>query len=63
MQVVMLWLRLAFGHIRPFVQLERRLTSADAGAVVHVTFLTVAGNVPRVEAMPPFRRPRTPVAW
>ncbi|KAJ1274215.1 hypothetical protein BS78_05G045200 [Paspalum vaginatum] len=47
MHVVMLpWL--AFGHISPFAQLARRLA---ASAAVRVTFLTAAGNVPRVEAM------------
>ncbi|RLM69724.1 anthocyanidin 3-O-glucosyltransferase-like [Panicum miliaceum] len=40
---------LAFGHIRPFAQLARRLVSGEAG--VRVTFLTAAGIVPRVEAM------------
>jgi len=47
--IVMLpWL--AFGHITPFAQLARKLVSADGGGV-RVTFLTAAGNVPRVEAM------------
>ncbi|CAM0150412.1 unnamed protein product [Urochloa decumbens] len=40
---------LAFGHISPFAQLTRRLVSGDGG--FRVTFLTAAGNVPRVEAM------------
>uniref|UniRef100_A0A0A8ZWK2 Uncharacterized protein n=1 Tax=Arundo donax TaxID=35708 RepID=A0A0A8ZWK2_ARUDO len=40
---------LAFGHISPFAQLARKLVSGEAG--VRVTFLTAAGNVPRVEAM------------
>lgn len=41
---------LAFGHIVPFVQLARRLLSSTSSSV-RVTFLTAAGNVPRVEAM------------
>ncbi|KAL6660050.1 hypothetical protein ACP70R_002172 [Stipagrostis hirtigluma subsp. patula] len=40
---------LAFGHISPFAQLARKLVSGDGG--IRVTFLTAAGNVPRVEAM------------
>ncbi|TKW00633.1 hypothetical protein SEVIR_8G123800v4 [Setaria viridis] len=40
---------LAFGHISPFAQLTRRLISGDE--TLRVTFLTAAGNVPRVEAM------------
>ncbi|KAG0528708.1 hypothetical protein BDA96_05G035400 [Sorghum bicolor] len=48
MHVVMLpWL--AFGHIVPFAQLARRLLASSSA--VRVTFLTAAGNVPRVEAM------------
>ncbi|CAD6258329.1 unnamed protein product [Miscanthus lutarioriparius] len=48
MHVLMLpWL--AFGHIVPFAQLARRLLASSSS--VRVTFLTVAGNVPRVEAM------------
>ncbi|XP_066340992.1 anthocyanidin-3-O-glucoside rhamnosyltransferase-like [Miscanthus floridulus] len=48
MHVVMLpWL--AFGHIVPFAQLARRLLASSSS--VRVTFLTAAGNVPRVEAM------------
>ncbi|CAN6362915.1 unnamed protein product [Urochloa humidicola] len=47
--VVMLpWL--AFGHISPFAQLARKLVSVD-GVPIRVTFLTAAGNLPRVEAM------------
>ncbi|RCV39054.1 hypothetical protein SETIT_8G192600v2 [Setaria italica] len=40
---------LAFGHISPFAQLTRKLISGDE--TLRVTFLTAAGNVPRVEAM------------
>ncbi|KAL6648726.1 hypothetical protein ACP70R_012950 [Stipagrostis hirtigluma subsp. patula] len=40
---------LAFGHISPFAQLARKLVSGEGG--IRVTFLTAAGNVPRVEAM------------
>ncbi|KAL6853519.1 hypothetical protein ACP4OV_019548 [Aristida adscensionis] len=40
---------LAFGHISPFAELARKLVPGDGG--VRVTFLTAAGNVPRVEAM------------
>ncbi|KAG0528709.1 hypothetical protein BDA96_05G035500 [Sorghum bicolor] len=48
MHVVMLpWL--AFGHIVPFAQLARRLLASSSS--VRATFLTAAGNVPRVEAM------------
>ncbi|CAO2151997.1 unnamed protein product [Urochloa humidicola] len=41
---------LAFGHISPFAQLARRLVSVE-GVPIRVTFLTAAGNLPRVEAM------------
>ncbi|CAD6258331.1 unnamed protein product [Miscanthus lutarioriparius] len=41
---------LAFGHIVPFAQLARRLLASSSSSV-RVTFLTAAGNVPRVEAM------------
>ncbi|XP_072956253.1 anthocyanidin-3-O-glucoside rhamnosyltransferase-like [Typha angustifolia] len=41
---------LAFGHISPFAQLSRKLFSA---AGVRITFLTAAGNVPRVAALLP----------
>ena len=48
MHVLMLpWL--AFGHIVPFAQLARRLLASSSS--VRVTFVTAAGNVPRVEAM------------
>ncbi|TVU25546.1 hypothetical protein EJB05_28045, partial [Eragrostis curvula] len=40
---------LAFGHISPFAQLARMLVSGDHG--VRVTFLTAAGNLPRVKDM------------
>ncbi|CAO2165196.1 unnamed protein product [Urochloa humidicola] len=41
---------LAFGHISPFAQLARKLVSVE-GVPIRVTFLTAAGNLPRVEAM------------
>ncbi|TVU25545.1 hypothetical protein EJB05_28063, partial [Eragrostis curvula] len=58
---------LAFGHISPFAQLARTLVSGDHG--VRVTFLTAAGNVPRVKdmlassaavAVVPLQLPRVP---
>ncbi|CAL4995424.1 unnamed protein product [Urochloa decumbens] len=47
--VVMLpWL--AFGHISPFAQLASKLVSID-GEPIRVSFLTAAGNLPRVRSM------------
>ncbi|OAY64089.1 Anthocyanidin 3-O-glucosyltransferase [Ananas comosus] len=42
---------LAFGHIIPFVQLSRKLLSA--GTDVRITFLSAAGNVPRITTLLP----------
>ncbi|URE36731.1 UDP-glucoronosyl and UDP-glucosyl transferase [Musa troglodytarum] len=44
---------LAFGHISPFLQLARKISSCAASGGVRVTFLSAAANVPRIESLLP----------
>ncbi|XP_008778568.2 anthocyanidin-3-O-glucoside rhamnosyltransferase-like [Phoenix dactylifera] len=42
----------AFGHISPFIQLARKL-STTGGAAIRISFLSIAGNIPRIATLLP----------
>ncbi|EHA8589871.1 Glycosyltransferase [Cocos nucifera] len=42
----------AFGHISPFLQLARKL-STTGGAAIRISFLSIAGNIPRITTLLP----------